>query len=112
MADERRSGKREEAVIVVQFDDMGSYGVTRDMSDKGLLIATRHAFATGDLIDVTVLAPSGQVDRIGRVVRVERTPPTEEWPFRVAVELDEPLPSAAITDGLKVAANLRPAKKG
>lgn len=32
----------------------------------------------------------------GRVLRVEKTDPSEPWPFRIAVALDTPLPAVLI----------------
>jgi hypothetical protein len=40
-------------------------------------------------------------------VRVEKTPPSEEWPFRIALELDEPLPAELIEEGARLAATFK-----
>lgn len=102
--EERRSGNRVDAVVILQLDAEGRYGVSRDVSERGLLIATRTELKPGDRLDVTVRAKDQALKRTARVVRVEKAPPSEEWPFRVAMELDEPLPPEVIADGSKAAA--------
>lgn len=110
MDKERRTKDRVEAIVILQLDENGRYGVTRDMSDRGLLMATRDELRPGDRLDVTILAKGQSLKRNARVVRVERTPPSEEWPFRVALELDEPLPKDVIEEGSRVATTFhRPA---
>src|SRR5690606_21690358 len=104
---ERRAGERLEAIVVLQLDEEGRYGVTRDMSDRGLLVATREELRPDDRLDVVVHAKGQSFKRSARVVRVQRTPPSEEWPFRVAMELDEPLPSDVIEEGTRAAATFR-----
>jgi len=47
MESDRRNGTRVEALVVVQLDDAGRYGVTRDVSTKGVLLATRVPLAIG-----------------------------------------------------------------
>lgn len=94
-----------DAVVVVDLD-AGRLGVTRDVSEKGLLIATRYHFSAGDELVVTVVGPSGSVQRKAAVVRVDENAPNEEWRYRVAVALDEALPEAFIKDGMKAATQL------
>ena len=96
---ERRAGERVEAIVVLQLDEEGRYGVTRDISDRGLLIATRIELQVGDRLDVVVHAKASSLKRSTRVVRVQKSPPSEEWPFRIAMELDEPLPPEVIEEG-------------
>jgi hypothetical protein len=104
---DRRTGERVEAIVVLQLDEQGRYGVTRDVSDKGLLIATREELRAGDRLDVVVYVKDQSLKRVARVVRVEKSPPSEEWPFRVAMELDGPLPSVVIEEGTRAAATFR-----
>lgn len=104
--DDRRAAERHEAVVVVQLDEAGRHGVTRDVSEKGLLIATRSEFAVGDRLEITVHANNGPFKAKARVVRVEETPPEEPWRFRIALELDEPLPHEVAEDGARAAATL------
>lgn len=101
---ERRTGERVDGIIVLQLDGEGRYGVTRDISDRGLLIATRSELKTDDRLDVVIHTKTQSLKRTARVVRVEKSPPSEEWPFRVAMELDEPLPREIIDEGAKAAA--------
>jgi hypothetical protein len=104
MTEEQRSAQRFDAIVVVSLDDKGSYGVARDASERGLLIATRHVLETGDRLNVTLQTSSGAIERSCRVVRVTVTPPEEAWRFRVALELDEPLPKETVDEGSRVAA--------
>ncbi len=103
---ERRTAERVEAIVLVQFDEQGRHGVTRDVSEKGLLIATRHHFSPGDRVEVTVHAQTGPMKVTARVVRVDETPPEEPWRYRVAMELSEPLPKDVLEEGMQAAATL------
>ncbi len=102
----RRTAERVDAVVVLQLDEKGSYGVTRDVSQRGLLLATRVELTPGDTLEVTVHANEQSFKRNARVVRVEKTQPHEEWPFRVAMELDEAVPEAVLEDGMRAATRL------
>jgi hypothetical protein len=81
--------------------------VTRDMSDRGVLIATRQELQPDERFEVVVHAKGQALRRKARVVRVEKTAPDEEWPFRVAMELDEPLPTEIIEEGTRAAATFQ-----
>lgn len=102
----RRTAERVDAVVVLQLDEKGSYGVTRDVSQRGLLLATRVELKPGDTLEVTVHASDRSFKRNARVVRVEKTKPDEEWPFRVAMELDEAVPDDVLADGMRAATRL------
>lgn len=102
----RRTSERVEALVLVQFDEEGRHGVTRDVSDKGLLIATRCKFSPGDRLDLVVYADTGTLRANARVVRVDATPPGEAWSYRMAVELEAPLPQEVIDKGARAAATL------
>ena len=106
--DNRRGGERHEAVIVVALDHDGAFGVTRDVSETGLLIATRFRYAIGDEIELTIPRPDGPIHANATVVRVEETPPPAEWRYRIAARIDIKLPSEAIEDGAKAATWLLP----
>ena len=101
---ERRTGERLDAVILVQLDDEGRYGVSRDASERGVLIATREQLRVGDRIDVVIHAKGQLLQRKARIVRLEKAPPSEEWPFRAALELDEALPKEVLEEGTRAAA--------
>ena len=103
--DERRTSDRVEAIVVVALEDKG-HGVTRNVSGKGLLIATRSRFSPGDRLELMVYASSGTVATNAVVVRVDETPPEEAWRYRVALQLDKPLPESIIHDGAESAARL------
>jgi hypothetical protein len=106
----RRGAERQEAVIVVALDHDGQFGVTRDVSESGLLIATRCKFSVGDEIELTIHQPSGPIEANGTVIRVEDTPPPAEWRYRIAVRIDITLPEDAIAAGAQAATKLLPKK--
>lgn len=100
---DRRGGPRTPAVVAVALESEtkpGRQGVTRDVSDNGLLIVTRSHFSKGDRVRIKLHARSTRLDVVGRVVRVDQNPISspELWPYRVGVALDEPLPCAALVD--------------
>lgn len=95
-------------MVLVQLDESTQYGVTRDVSERGLLIATRSLMKVGDRLEVAIHDRAGVVRAKARVVRVEDTPPEEAWRYRVALELDEPLPSHVVENGTKAAARFLP----
>jgi hypothetical protein len=95
--DSRRKTQRMSAVLAVELSSKakpGRCGVTRNASEKGLLIVTPSRFAVGDELALSVLIGSqhGQVG--ARVVRVEENDlaSAEVWRYRLAVELDGVLP--------------------
>lgn len=104
--EDRRTSERVEALVLVQLGSDERYGVTRDVSERGLLIATRSSFAPDDRIDIVVHDASGPVRATARVVRVVETPPEETWRYRVALELDSPLPPHIVQKGADAAASL------
>jgi hypothetical protein len=104
---ERRTGERVGAMVVLQLDDEGRYAVSRDVSERGLLVASREQLRIDDRLDVVVHGKGQSLKRTARVVRVEKTPPSEEWPFRIALELDEPLPAELIEEGARLAATFK-----
>lgn len=106
----RRVSERQEAVIVVALDHDGQFGVTRDVSETGLLIATRCKYSVGDEIELTIHQPSGPLEANGTVIRVEEPPPPAEWRYRIAVRIDIRLPDEAITAGAHAATMLMPKK--
>jgi hypothetical protein len=106
----RRGADRHEAVIVVALDHDGQFGVTRDVSESGLLIATRFKFNVGDEIELTLHRPTGPIEANGTVIRVEDTPPPAEWRYRIAVRIDIKLPDEAIKEGQQAATRLMPKK--
>lgn len=100
---ERRISERVEALIVVALDG-AHHGVTRNVSGTGLLIATRAKFKVGDRIEVTPCTTTGTIRTTGTVIRVDETPPTEPWRYRVAIQLDTELPVTIIHEGAEAAA--------
>jgi hypothetical protein len=110
--DERRRESRVDSIVVVEVasgEKAGRFGVTHNASEHGLLIATRTSFKPGDYIELVVHQHDQQDSVIrlkGHVVRVEETPPTFEWRYRVGIRLDEPLSKQVIQDGSEAATRL------
>jgi hypothetical protein len=95
---ERRSNPRISAFFAVELSSeakRGRCGVTRNASDRGLLIVTPSRFQPDDVLELSVHAENQSARLRGRIVRIDensmRSP--ELWRYRLAVELDEPLPS-------------------
>lgn len=99
--DPRRKSQRMPATLAVELSSKGKAGrcgVTRNASEKGLLIVTPSRFSVGDELDLAVHMGS-QLGRVSaRVVRVEENDvgSTETWRYRLAVELDGTLPDSLL----------------
>lgn len=103
-SDERRGEPRQRALVLVEVTSgalAGRHGITRDLTRHGILIASQSRFVVGDRIDVKVRTSVANAERRARVVRVEQTPRTEEWRYRVALELEEPLPPELVAHGVE-----------
>lgn len=103
---DRRRAERTPAVLAVALDTEekhGRHGVTRDLSEKGLLVVTPSTFKRGDRVQVTVHADGEGVNVSGQVRRVDENPISspELWRWRVGIELDEPLPTGVVERGLR-----------
>ena len=109
--EERRSSNRVDAIVLVQVAESDRYGVSRDVSEKGVLIATRFRFTAGDRLELAIHGVNGVVTTMARVVRVETSPPEEAWAYQVALELDTPIPREIIEHGAKAATRLLPTSK-
>jgi hypothetical protein len=104
--DPRRKTPRKAAFLAVGLSSTakpGRYGVTRNASGKGLLIATSSRFAVGDELALSVLAGNTERRVSARVVRVEENAVSspEVWRYRLAVELDEELDGALLDQGIR-----------
>ncbi len=92
-AHESRTGDAERRVaprfpikqaVTVRFSSSGSYeftGVSRDMSSSGMFLYAESQVAVGEDVEMLLTLPSGNSEPIpmrvrGRVVRVEKNPPT------------------------------------
>ena len=94
---ERRTTPRIPAFFAVELSSTakrGRCGVTRNASPSGLLIVTPSRFRPDDRLEVSVHAEGLAARLAGRVVRIDENSPrsSELWRYRLAVELDEPLP--------------------
>ena len=102
---ERREVPRTAAVLAVGLASdtkQGRHGVTRDLSERGLLIVTPSHFARGERLSITVHAGGVGFDVRGRVIRVDENPVSspELWRWRVGVALEGELPSDLIDHGV------------
>lgn len=91
------------AVLAVELsskDKPQRCGVTRNASEKGLLVVTPSRFAVGDDLSVSVMLGETRGEVAGRVVRVEENPASsdEVWRYRLALELDEALPEKLLAE--------------
>jgi hypothetical protein len=99
---ERRTTPRIPAFFAVELSSdakRGRCGVTRNASPNGLLIVTPSLFQADERLELSVHAEGIAAKLGGRVVRVDVNPPrsSELWRYRLAVELDEPLPGELLT---------------
>ncbi|MEM6994150.1 MAG: PilZ domain-containing protein [Myxococcota bacterium] len=112
MGDERRNAARHRVFIPIRMDgrldaQVGKVtsGITRDVSEQGLLVRTRRQFTVGASVTVAVqVDPAGPVRELpGTVVRMGSNvaDPGGLWPFEVAIRLDqaEPALQAAAANG-------------
>ena len=103
---ERRNQDRSDAFCAVELSSSEKpkrCGVTRNASERGLLIVTPSRFQEGDDIEVSVHLRDKSARRRGRVVRVAVNSLTsnEVWRYRMAVELEEALPSHLLEGAVK-----------
>jgi len=101
--DARRKTPRMPAVLAVELSSRakpGRCGVTRNASEKGLLIVTPSRFSVGDELALSVLVGSQKGSVGARVVRVEENDAAsaEVWRYRLAVELDGALPEELLDE--------------
>lgn len=109
---ERRRKERTPAVLAVALDTdekHGRHGVTRDLSENGLLVVTPSAFKPGDRVTVTVHAGGEGVAAIGHVARIDENPISspELWRWRVGIALDGPLPPEFVEHGSRVSGRFK-----
>ncbi len=95
---ERRESPRTRTTVAVAIDGQvrkHRFGVSRDLSATGMLLATPSKFEVGEELALTVYL-AGNVSRSihGRVTRVEINPyqSNEPWRYKLALVYDEPDP--------------------
>jgi hypothetical protein len=99
MAEEsKRKYARAKLFVAVGLDgqqERSAIGVTRNASQSGLLMVCSRSYQPGEEIVVHIRRGDDKpaIDAVGRVVRVERdkTEAARVFPWRIAVELKEPL---------------------
>jgi hypothetical protein len=95
---ERRESPRTRAVLAVGIDGQvrkHRFGISRDTSATGMLLATPSRFEVGEELALTVfLGVHEQRSVRGRVIRVETNPlkSSEPWRYRLALAYAEPSP--------------------
>lgn len=98
--DERRQGQRHSAWFPIRIDgdDLGEgMAIAKNVSEKGLLIASYQRFAVGAPVQLTLhLDPEqGEPRELwGTIVRLDRNEADPEgmWPYTLGVEFDDPDP--------------------
>ena len=94
--------------------DAGSLGdqvtLSRNLSQKGVLLASREGFLIGAAVTVTFEGPFDEKKRTleGTVVRTSEGE-DDRFPFRIAVEFDDPAPD--LEAALEVALKEEPQKE-
>lgn len=101
--DPRRKSPRMSAVLAVELSSKskpGRCGVTRNASEKGLLVVTPSLFSVGDELDLAVHMGTQLGRASARVVRVEENAldSAEVWRYRLALEIDGTLPGALLDE--------------
>ena len=97
---EGRKHSRKPLWVPIGIDgEKSSVGITRDVSVQGVMIAAARRFASGDRVTLRLLRKDGKSElrANGKVVRVEDElgDAAQFWPWKVAVQLDAPLPELA-----------------
>lgn len=98
---ERRGGPRTPAIFAVALSSANKQarcGVSRNASERGLLVVTASRFTPEDRLELSVHVGDEHAERIGRIVRVDENSreSQETWRYRLAIELDDPLPAEMI----------------
>lgn len=98
---DRRTAPRVTAFFAVEMSSPSKSsrcGVTRNASDKGLLVVTPSRFAPADPLELAVHVEGLCAHLRGRIVRIDENPASshELWRYRLAIQLDEPLPAALL----------------
>lgn len=98
MVVERRESPRTRAALPVNIDGQARkhrFGISRDTSATGMLLATPSRFEIGEELALTVYFGLKEQRSVrGRVIRVETNPlySTEPWRYRLALAYLEPSP--------------------
>lgn len=102
MTEERRKGERLSLWFPMKLDDpkgTEAVAVSRNISERGVLIATASDLAEGTRVTATFRPSPEATERQveGVIVRCEDNDrdPDGLWPFRVAIEFSDPLPDLA-----------------
>jgi Tfp pilus assembly protein PilZ len=98
MGEEARKHRRRPVWLPIGIDGEGRpnrIGVSRDASMSGVLISTGSRFKVGESVTLRIRlsGTGGEIHAKGRVVRVDQEtgPAAHSWPFRIAVNLEEPV---------------------
>lgn len=101
--DPRRKTTRIPAIVAVELSSRtksGRCGVTRNASEKGLLIVTPSRFDVGDELALSLLVGTQRTRASARVVRCEINDASsvEVWRYRLAVALEGELPGRLLDE--------------
>jgi|SRR5690606_26790235 len=99
-SEERRGVERHKAWFPVRIigDAASGSALARDVSETGMLVATRKKFAVGDAVEVALLLEAEANSEAPLRGRIVRAGPNEEdpgglWPFKVAITFETPHPA-------------------
>jgi hypothetical protein len=99
MSDGRKHARKPLWIPIGIDGEKKSVGITRDASVQGVMIAAARRFQSGERVTLRLLRKDGKTElrADGKVVRVEDElgDAAQFWPWRVAVQLDVPLPELA-----------------
>lgn len=98
--EERRGVERHKAWFPVRItgDAASGSALARDVSEMGMLVATRKKFSVGDAVEVALLLDTKSTPEIPLRGRIVRSGPNEDdpgglWPFKVAITFETPYPA-------------------
>lgn len=100
-SEERRGVERYATWFPVRIiaDALSGSALARNVSETGMLVATRKRFAVGDPVEIALLIePTGSPSSRAMRGTIVRSGPNEEdpgglWPFKVAITFSEPNPA-------------------
>jgi len=90
--EDRRAAPRQEAYVPAALETAqgrSTIAITRDISDRGLLLLTRAALQVGETVKLTIALADGPGTLMGKVVRTEDLHGHELWRHKAAIRIDE-----------------------
>ena len=105
MTEDRRRAPRQTAYLAGELENSAgkaSVAITRDISEKGLLLLSRRTHEVGAAVSLKMVAGQETVILRAKVVRNEQLEPGESeiWRTKVALAVDDPAVLAKVLAGL------------